>query len=212
MIATLVRFYTVKALKPRDLHESGHESDARRGETAAALREPASRAQRPQATGFMAPLVAPDRAGGATERAGDVVLIGPALIDEVHHRIGFGHAVGDRVVGEDDSSDDDDAVAFLGADQAPVVDDGRAGGRPDVGEEVWLRSVLGHGAIVRAGQESGQVWVRTPGQRVRRSRGGLAGQRTARSASATAIGREPRRREPGELRAYVRRSGFWNHW
>jgi hypothetical protein len=69
-----------------------------------------------------ATLVAAERAGGTAEGAGDIVLVGPSLVDQADHGVGFGHAVGHRILSDHDSGDHHHALALLGSIQAAIVD------------------------------------------------------------------------------------------
>jgi hypothetical protein len=44
------------------------------------------------------------------------------LLDQVDHRVGLGHTITDRVLGEHHARTDDDSMAVLRPDQAAVVD------------------------------------------------------------------------------------------
>jgi hypothetical protein len=48
-------------------------------------------------------LVAAQAACRAGEGAGDVILVGPALLDQADHRMRLGHVVVDRELGEHDA-------------------------------------------------------------------------------------------------------------
>ena len=96
-----------------------------------APRVPSGAAQGRQAFVVIAPLIPPERAWRAPEGPRDIVLIGPALLDQGDHRVRLGHAVVGDEVRERDAGRHDDALIILDAQHAAVVDDdrvGRAGG------------------------------------------------------------------------------------
>ena len=78
--------------------------------------------ERRQPAVLEAPLMASQRARRAAERACHVVLVGPALLDQAHHRVRLGHAVAQRVLREHHARDDHDAVLVARAHQAAIVD------------------------------------------------------------------------------------------
>jgi hypothetical protein len=79
---------------------------------------------KPREAAFLEPpLMAPQCSYGAAEGSRHVVLIGPALFDEVHHRECLGHVVADGVLREDNAASENHAVIALCPDHASVVDD-----------------------------------------------------------------------------------------
>ena len=117
------------------------ELDAGRRQAIPTLRETALSTERSQASGLIGTLIAPERAGGALERLCDLILVSPALVDQAHHGMSFGHAIADCVVGVEDARRDNDTMALPRAEEASVVDERCAGGHLDAGKEVWLGGV-----------------------------------------------------------------------
>src|SRR5271157_5933807 len=101
--------------------------------------------QRSQATVFKPLLVAPHRARGAAKGASDIVLIGPSLLDEVHHGISFSQVVAQPILRHHDPADNHRALVPLSFDHAAVVDDESAFCISGVRKEIitWARSHTG---------------------------------------------------------------------
>ena len=72
----------------------------------------------------MAPAIwaTPHRASRAREGARHVILVGPALLDEAHHRVRLAHAIADSKVGDGHARHADEAMTIHGAQQAALVD------------------------------------------------------------------------------------------
>jgi hypothetical protein len=100
------------------------------------------------------------------ERARHVVLIGPALLHQADHRVRFGQAIADLILGEHDPRDDHEAMAVLRADQTAVVDESGLLVAARFREQVSLVRLSRHGGRVNpagwASSKRGQFWVRTP--------------------------------------------------
>jgi hypothetical protein len=79
-------------------------------------------AKRSQSTLLVSTLIATQCSGRITEGVGHIVLIGPALLDEVYHRMSLGHSVGHCVMSHGDARDDHHSMAVLRTDLATVVD------------------------------------------------------------------------------------------
>lgn len=98
-------------------------------------------------------LMSADASPRTSEGPGDLLLRRPALLHEVHHRVGFGHPVGDGVLRQDDARDDDDAKAMRRAEETAIVDDDGAIAVDRFREErpLSLRSRHGKSMAVGAG-------------------------------------------------------------
>src|SRR5258705_7842792 len=97
--------------------------------------------------------MAPQGPFGAAESSRHVVLIGPTLFDEAHHRVGLGHVIAYGVLREDHAGSENHTVALLGSDQAAVVDDHGARRRRDRREKIVLSERVRHGADGTHGAE-----------------------------------------------------------
>jgi hypothetical protein len=127
-----------------------------------ALRISAVAAQRRQAALCEALLVAPQRPGGVAERAGDVILVGPALLDEHDHDVCLGHAIAEPVLRTRDAGDEHQPVRILSAYQAPLVDEDGALGRVGWTEELPGRRGRGHGGDDRPAAEKADRFGSAP--------------------------------------------------
>ena len=67
-------------------------------------------------------LLPPDGASSVAENPCHIILIGPSLFNQTNHSVGFGHPVGHCILCQDNPGDDDDAVALLGSQETPVVE------------------------------------------------------------------------------------------
>jgi hypothetical protein len=106
--------------------------------------------------------MAPQCPYGTSESPRYVVLIGPALFNEVHHRVRLGHVVADGVLRDYHAGSENYAVTLFGPDQAAVVDDHCVSRRRQRREKIILSDCVRHGDNDTHGAEkSGQVWVRT---------------------------------------------------
>ena len=83
--------------------------------------------QRGQSTLLEAPLISSYASLRATECARDFLLIGPSLINEADHRMGFGHTVAQSVLGNHDPRHDYDTMSLLRSDETAGTDERRAG-------------------------------------------------------------------------------------
>jgi hypothetical protein len=79
-------------------------------------------AKRSQSTLFISTLIATQCSGRITEDASHIVLIGPALLDEIYHRMSLGHSVGHGVMSHGDARHNHHSMALLRSDLASVVD------------------------------------------------------------------------------------------
>ena len=91
-----------------------------------------------QPTLFKAPLVSSGGAHRIAKGTGHIVLIGPTLIDEAHHRVRFGHPVAQRILGPGHPRNEHQAMSILGADLATFIDELEGGGVVNVWEEIIL--------------------------------------------------------------------------
>ena len=71
--------------------------------------------------GLKAALVAPEGARRVPKGAGDVVPVGPALLDQADYNVCLGHPIVDRVLDENDAREDDDVMSVPRPGQATVV-------------------------------------------------------------------------------------------
>ena len=106
------------------------------GGTPPSLRAPAASAKGLQSSFLEPMLMSSNGPLITTEGSSHIVLVGPALLHEVDHRVGLSHAIGDHVLREDRPRDENYAVIALRPDQAAVVDDDRAFRRYRTGKEV----------------------------------------------------------------------------
>jgi hypothetical protein len=118
-----------------------------------------ARSRQPGASGGVAPRVAqggeparlepalipPDAPHGVPERSGDLLLVGPALLHEAHHSVGFGHAIVRGVLQQYDAGDQDDPEVVLRPEEAAIIDDRRARRENRLGKEVLLFFCSRHG-------------------------------------------------------------------
>ncbi len=79
-------------------------------------------AKRSQSTLLISTLIATQCSGRITEDASHIVLIGPALFDEIYHRLCLGHSVGHCVMSHGDARHNHHSMALLRPDLATVVD------------------------------------------------------------------------------------------
>jgi hypothetical protein len=66
-------------------------------------------------------LIASNRAGKTKKRARDILLVGPALLHEIYHRIRFRQVVPRLVLRDGDAAHNHDTVVALGFNQAAVI-------------------------------------------------------------------------------------------
>jgi hypothetical protein len=134
--------------QPRDQPQPGRlQPGAARGVAARA-------GQGSEPAGLDPALVAAQRAGRAPKGAGDVILIGPALLDQAHHGVRFGQPIVNGVLGEHDARHEDDAMRVVRPDQAAVVDHDHLLVAARAEEEIWLRWVSRHGGSFAARLDS----------------------------------------------------------
>ena len=115
-------------------------------------------------------MVSPDAPRRTAERPGDLLLLRPALLHEVHHRVGLGHPIIERVVSQDHAGDNDDAKAIGRPDDAAIIDDdGSPRCRWDRRRDAAVARLLpwqelGTQRRHPSVKKSGQVWVPAPSQ------------------------------------------------
>ncbi len=80
-------------------------------------------AQRGQTALFKSPLVPPHRAHRTAKAVRDFDLISPTLFDEIDHSKGLGHVIGLRILRQNNSANQNDAVTILNSEDTTVVDD-----------------------------------------------------------------------------------------
>lgn len=95
----------------------------RLSEPLAALRETSPVPQGRQTALLKSLLVPTNGSLGAAEGPRHVILVSPALFDEVHHGVRLGHTVTESILREQDAGDDDHSVSILGPNQTAAVDD-----------------------------------------------------------------------------------------
>ena len=118
-----------------------------------------------QSTGFETLLIAAECSGRVAEAACYIVLIRVSRLEKLNHGIGFGRAIFDRVMGEDDAMNEKHSLALLGLDTNAIVYEDGAAGRSRAGEELLLRRSRAHGFLacsISTDSKSGQFKVRTP--------------------------------------------------
>src|SRR5207249_5762643 len=81
------------------------------------------------------------------EAACDIVLIRVSRLEKLNHGIGFGRAIFDRVMGEDDAMDEKHSLALLGLNTNAIVYEDGAGGSSRAGEKLFLRWSRAHGFL-----------------------------------------------------------------
>ena len=128
----------------------------------AALRVTASLAQGGKTAVLEARLLPAHRAGGTPEGSRDIVLVGPALLNQSNPRMRLGEAVADGVLHQDNARDDHHAVPILRAHQASVVDDLHAVRGIGNGEQIGLAIGVGHRTPLYRRSKKRTVLVRTP--------------------------------------------------
>ena len=97
---------------------------------------PVAAAQGRQAAILKSLLVPAHRARRATEHPGHLLLAGPSLLDEMDHGVSLSHPIRRRILCQDNPGHDDQAVAILSFDHAPVVNDLSAFRVPKIGKEI----------------------------------------------------------------------------
>ena len=85
---------------------------------------------------FEALLVPSHRADGTAERVRNVVLVCPALVDQVHHRMRLGYAISFAILRQHHSRHDNDTVSVFTPDHTSVIDHSNIIGIPRVGKQV----------------------------------------------------------------------------
>src|SRR6266540_5873037 len=70
------------------------------------------------------------------EGASDVLLSGPALLDEMNHRVRLGHRIGQGILCQDNPGYQHHTMFILRPDQTALVDDASAFGVVEIGKEV----------------------------------------------------------------------------
>jgi len=114
-----------------------------------------------QAASLESALIPPHRARRTSERAGDLRLSGPSLLDQMDSGVSLGHRIAQRVLSQDNPGHQHHAMLILRADQTTLVDDLDAFGVAEIGKEVVRFGSAHNGRRLSGGQKSGQVWVRT---------------------------------------------------
>jgi hypothetical protein len=125
--------------------EPSHEWLASRGDTLAPRRNASRPTQGDQASRLEPVLVSADTACRTTEGPGDLVLRGPAMLHEIHHRVALGHPIRDRVVRHDRARDNDDAKSISRPDDAAIIDKDGPAATDGVCEETRLSLGSCHG-------------------------------------------------------------------
>ena len=117
----------------------------RRGQARAPTRIAPTLSESGQSTLLEATLLPSHRPHGAMEGPGHLNLVRPTLLHQTHHRMGLGHAIRHRVLGQNHPRNQQHAVAILGSEHAPVVDRHSALRVPSFGKEVvrWNSSHTG---------------------------------------------------------------------
>jgi len=147
--------------------EALHEWLAPLGDTPAPMRIASRPAQGREARRLKAVLVSTDTPRRTAKGPGHVLLLGPAMLHEIHHRVRLGHPIRDGVVRHDYAGNHDDANPLGRPNDATVIDENGpivAGG---IREETRLSLGSCHGKSVAPassvfGEGSGQVWVPAP--------------------------------------------------
>jgi hypothetical protein len=117
----------------------------RRGQARAPTRVATPLSQSSQTTLLEASLLPSHGTHRAMKGACHLDLVRPTLLDQAYHRMGLGHAIAHRVLGENDPRDQQHAVAVLGSEHAPFVNRHSVLGVPRFGKEVvgWNNSHTG---------------------------------------------------------------------
>jgi hypothetical protein len=126
-----------------------------------ACRVAAGPPERDQSTALEAALVPANAARRAPECPGDLVLVRPALRDELHHRVCLGHRVADRVVGDRHAGHEHRALPVARPQQAASVDPDRVGRRGLGWEQLGLGR-LGHPPTIAARPEKADRFGSAP--------------------------------------------------
>jgi hypothetical protein len=145
-------------------------------------------AKRSQSTFLVPTLIATQRSGRIAEGTSHVVLICPALVDEVNHRMSFGHSVCNCVMPHGDPRHNHHSMAVLCADLTTVVNRAQLRWITRLGEQV-----------LRYG---GHTWP--PYTELSKKRTVLGS-----SSAASVLARKPKRIRQ-LCKTYVRSSGFTN--
>ena len=82
-----------------------------------------------QSTGFETLLITAKCSGRVAEATCDIVLIRVSRLEKLNHGVGFGRTILNRVMGEDDSMDEEHSLALLGLNANAIVYEDGTGGR-----------------------------------------------------------------------------------
>ena len=117
----------------------------RRGQARAPTRVAATLSKSGQPTVLVASLLPSHGAHRAMEGPGHLDLVRPTLLHQTYHRMGLGHAIRYRILGQNYPRDQQHAVAILGSEHAPVIDRHSALRVPSFRKEVvrWNSSHTG---------------------------------------------------------------------
>ncbi len=139
-----------------------HQTSPRAAQAWAPWRIAVRTSQSGQAALLESALIPPHRARRTSERAGDLRLSGPSLLDQMDSCVSLGHRIAQRILSQDNPGHQHHAMLILRADQTTRVDDLEAFGVAEIGKEVVGFGSAHNERRLSGGQKSGQVWVRTP--------------------------------------------------